>query len=286
MLQILEILAGSDKPLISAQIVGALFGSKKQSCTDEVEQALLELIRSENAFEHPPRRRGERKRFWTESPTALTAARILEILATKERLTLRNVREAIPTSYRGFFDEALGSLMREKRVYPLTVGKVKYLLNRAPKPTEHLLRRHLTALKDIVEEVSRRRKAKLSVSEVMRFLDGCETVIEPGMPAPKQIPEKVMSSWYKEDLARLMGSKSVPIPWTWSRYEKWCREQRLEADLPGFHQMLRLLAHAGKIELVPHGMSQPIDPEELPIAIKTDRGELLYYWKWLQEDTK
>lgn len=283
--QIREVLAGSDTPLNSAQIASAVFGSKKPSCRERVDEALMELIRSESVFEHPPLRRGERKRFWKDPPAAVTEARILGILASKHRLTLRKVREAIPTSYRGFFDEALGNLMREKKVHPLTVGRIKYLLNRAPRPTEHLLPRHLTALTEIITRLNPYSKTKLRISDVVDFLDR-HGAVEPNLQPPGEIPETVVSSWYRDDLAKLMGSKSVPIPWTWSRYEQWCREQGSSADLAGFQDRLRQLARAGKIELAPHGLSEPIDPAELPIAIKTTRGELLYYWKWLQEDTR
>jgi hypothetical protein len=284
MQQIRDVLAGSDKPLNSAQIASAVFGSMKPAYMEQVEQALLELIRSKSAFEHPPLKRGQRKRFWKGSPAAVTEAKILRLLAGKHRLTLRTVRDAIPTAYRGFFDEALGSLMRDKKVHPLTVGKTKYLLNRPPRPTEPLLRRHLVALKEIIERVNPHRKARLSVTDVVNFLDGSEIVFETGLTP--HIPEELISSWYKKDLARLMGSKSVPILWTWTRYENWCLEQGAEASLSAFQDRLKQLAHVGKIELVPHGRSEPIDPVELPIAIKTDLGELLYYWKWLQEDTR
>ncbi len=283
--QIREVLAGSETPLNSAQIADAVFGSKKTSCREKVDEALMELIRSESVFEHPPRKRGERERFWRESPAAWTEARILGTLAKKEKLTLRAVRESIPTSYRGLFDEALGSLMREKRVHSLTVGRTKYLMNRTPKPTEHLLRRHFSALAEIIERLIPHCKTKLSVNEVVGFLDRFGTT-EPVSEPFREIPEGVMYSWYREDLSRLMGSKSVPIPWTWIRYENWCREQGSGADLPGFQNRLKELALLGKIELVAHGMSEPIEPAELSIAIKTEQGELLYYWKWLQEDAR
>jgi hypothetical protein len=245
----------------------------------------MELIGSESVFEHPPLRRGGRKRFWKDSPAAWTKTRMLKILATMERLTLRTVREAIPIAYRGLFDEALGSVMREKKVHSLTVRGIKYLTNRTVKPTEYLLRRHVAALTEIIEQLNPHCKRKLRVKDILDFFDE-HAGVEPIPHRHGEIPEELMSKWYREDAARLMGSKSVPIPWTWIRYENWCREQGSGSDLPGFQNRLRQLAHVGKIELVPHGMSEPIEPAELSIAIKTEQGELLYYWKWLQEDTR
>ncbi|MBI5251963.1 MAG: hypothetical protein HY912_20920, partial [Desulfomonile tiedjei] len=216
-------LAVSDKPLNSPQIAHAVYGSKRSADVDRVEQVLLELTASGDVFEHPPARKGDRKRFWRHPAQAWTGERILEILAPKKKTTLKSLRNAVPTAYRPFFDEALGRLMTEGRVYSLSSGRFKYLLNRLPRPTEHLSSGHLAALKEIITKINPHRKNKLSVSDLIDFFDGYESLIKPEQSSPKEIPENVMHDWYKDDLGKLMGSRSVPIPWTWSRYEKWCQ---------------------------------------------------------------
>lgn len=283
--QIRSALAVSDNPLNSLQIAHTVYGSKKPADVAGVDQALLELTACGDVFEHPPAKKGERKRFWNHPPQAWTRERILQRLAPGKKTTLKSVRDAIPASYRPFFDEALGLLIAEGRVYSFFSGRYKYLLNRRPRAAEILSGGHLTALKAIISKLNPHRKDKLTVDNVLAFLDGHETFLKPHPSSLKEIPESVIYDWYKDDLAKLMGSKSVPIPWTWSRYENWCEGQGSTPDLADFHNRFKELARSGKIELVPHGMSEPVSAAELKIAIRTERGELLYYWKWLQEKT-
>ena len=52
-------------------------------------------------------------------------------------------------------------------------------------------------------------------------------------------------------MSRRGGVKTVPLSWTWERYDVWCKSNKVEPDLKGFHDSFLQLQRAGKVNLFP-----------------------------------
>jgi hypothetical protein len=89
-----------------------------------------------------------------------------------------------------------------------------------------------------------------------------------------------LREWYQKDLPKRGGLSSIPIPWTWSHYESWCSSNNVDPDLGQFQDLLRALGREGKVEFIPHSLTQSVPERESEIALRGPHGEVLYYWKW------
>ena len=277
---VFELLHGSHSPLTAKQVAQRALGSTSRENSERMAAVLRELTVQGKVFEFPPERSGYGTRFGTVKPSDSLAERIL--ITVKEaggRVTLRKVRERLRKWETPFFDEALGKLVRERKLFYLTV-RFKYVLSSPPDPYDYLLPRQVTALKEVLERINRHRKNALSVEDLQAFLNGSSVLETPPRKASARLSENLLREWYQEDLPKRSGLSTIPIPWTWSHYDSWCRSNKVTPDLGQFQDLLRALGREGKVEFIPHSQTQSIPERESEIALRGPHGEVLYYWKW------
>lgn len=278
---ILKLLRDSDVPLTVKQVASTVSGSASRKNQAVVRTVLDELKASGDAFEFPPERSDREPRFGATSPVEWLTARIVgKIREAGGRVTVRQARESLPKWGQGYFDQCVGKLVKEGRLFYLTV-RYKYVLLSQPTPFDHLLPRQVTALKEILERVNRFRTSRLPLEELRAFLDGSDSVKVSNAEKSGQPSEELLREWYQRDLPRRGGITSIPIWWTWGHYESWCLSKNMRPDLVRFHDLMRSLHRAGKIDLIPHSMTQEISAREVELSLRGQYGEVLYYWKWV-----
>lgn len=271
-----EVVRNAGVPLTAKGVARAALGSSGRKAVGEVEQILESLQQSGQLHKYPPRQEGGVVRFSSVPPVEWVRGRILgKVKDGGGRVTQNQVRDHLHKWERSLYDDAVGGLIRDGKLHYLTV-RHKRLVSFSPTPFDYLLERQVTALKEILERINRRRAKPLSLGELKSFLDGSSTAAgESG-----ELTEEMLRAWYDEDVPRLGGVTSVPIPWTWEHYESWCKEHDFRADVNRFHGLLRSLFQAGKIELIPHSRTHETPLREAELALSGQGGELLYYWRW------
>ena len=140
----------------------------------------------------------------------------------------------------------------------------------------YLLQRQVSALKEVIERINRHRKKSITLEEVRDLLNGSLEVSRTSC----HITAALLRRWYDDDVVERGGVSTVPISWTWARYESWCRSHSLVPDLGHFHESFRGLQKSRKIELIPHSGTENLSERESEISLTNERGEVLYYWKW------
>jgi hypothetical protein len=276
---IVELLRASDVPLTAKQVAQKALGFSSSNNIERLEAVLEELKGCGKAFEFPPERTGYGPRFGHVSPAEWLAERIVSsVREAGGRLTLRQVRGSLRKWEAPYFDEALGKLVRDARLFYLT-ARYKYVLSHLPDPYDYLLPRQVTALREVLERINRHRKHALSVEELQAFLNGAgETETSPQHAG--RLSEELLREWYHKDLPKRGGLSSIPIPWTWNHYESWCRSNKVTPDLVQFQEFIWSLNRVGKVEFIPHSLTQNIPEREAEIALRGPHGEVFYYWKW------
>jgi hypothetical protein len=278
--RILRVIRESDSPLSAKQISDGVFGPSTKTQIEIIQQDLSDLKNSGHVFVFPPERAKGSIRFGHVSPADQLSLRVVRMIEDGGgRLTLTQVRGNLRKWETAYFDEALGKLVRDKRLFYLTV-RYKYLLSSPPEPYDHLLPRQLTALREILERVNRHRKSGLALHDLKAFLNGANRSDVSAADKTGQPTEELLHEWYRNDLPRRGGLTSIPIAWTWDRYEAWCLSSSLKPDLGQFREFMRRLYGTGRIELVPHSMTQKLSERELDLSLRSQSGEILYYWKW------
>jgi len=279
--KVLDLLRKSDVPLTPQQVAGRVFGRTSDKRIREITGILNELKTCSHAFEFPPERRGRRVRFGHVPPADWLGARIMGMLREAGgRLTLGQVRKNLRKWENGYFDEAIGKLVKEERLFSLTL-KCKYFLSSRPSPFDHLLQRQVSALREILERINRHRSGKLSLEGLKAFLNGAAvTGVPPPVQDSGQPSEALLGEWYRKDLPKRGGLSSIPVSWTWAHYESWCLSVNARPDLGRFQDFMRDLHRAGKIEFIPHSMTQELPAREAELSLRGQHGEVLYYWKW------
>ena len=274
-----EILATSDQPLTTKQIVRKAFGSISQKNIERMGADLGDLLARGKVFEFPPERSGYGTRFGLVKPSDWLAERLLTVVQEAGgRLTLGQVGQGLRKWERPLFDEALGKLVNERKLFYLTV-RFKYVLAYEPDPYDYLLPRQVTALKEILERINRHRKNALTIEEVRALLNDSTVTETSPIETSRSLSEDLLREWYTKDLPRRGGPSSIPITWTWSHYESWCRSRKVEPDLGEFQDFFWSLAREGKIEFISHSLTQSIPERESEISLRGHHGEVLYYWK-------
>jgi len=277
---ILELIRSANTPLTAKQVAQNWLGATGQEKVRIVQILLEELSAAGRTFEFPPQKEGFSKRFGVAPPLEFICGRILSLVEDSGgRITQQGARAALKKWEREYYDQAIGKLAREKKLFYLTV-RYKFLVSEPPTPFDHLLPRQVTALREILERINRHRKTALTIEELKTFLNVYDLVkVLPGAVSEK-LSEDLLREWYNNDLPRRGGLASVPIPWTWSHYESWCISNKTKPDLGKFQDFMLHLHRAGKIELIAHSMTQSLPDRESEIALKGQHGEVLYYWKW------
>ena len=274
---ILRLVRESDCPVSAKQVSGKASGSSTKKEVQIAQDLLRDLAVSGLVFEFPPERVGLAGRFGQVSPLEWVSNRITRLLnESGGRITQRQLRQKLYKWETRYLDTALGRLANDGRLFYLTV-KFKYVLSYPPTPFDHLLPRQVTELRDILERVNRHRKRALSISDLKAFLDSSEN--QKNMVS-QELTEELLNNWYKRDVLKRGGLTSIPIPWTWSHYEAWCKNRGLKPNLDRFQDFLWDLHRAGRIEFIPHSMTQELPEREAALSLRNRHGEVLYYWKW------
>lgn len=270
----------SNAPLTAKQLTRYALKSSGSTEVQKTEDSLSRLTHTGSIYEYPPERKGRARRFGKTHPVEWVQNRILEkVDDSNGKVTQNQVKDHLYRWERKYYDEAVGGLTREGKLYELRL-KFKYLISYRPTPSDYLLQRHQTALKEILERVNRRRSKPLILEELLAILDGTTVPSRTKPDKSTEITEETLRKWYDEGVRQIGGSPFVPIPETWKRYESFNRKQGLGGSLANFHDLLRNMARTGRIDLMPHSRTHDIPSGEAELALTGSDGELLYYWKW------
>ncbi len=273
---------GQSAGLSTAGQVATALGLNRAGDADRIARVLSELKDADAVFEFPPARSRGMPRFGAVSQLDWVARRILAMVEQAGgRVTLGSVCHRLVTWEAKLSDKAIGRLIKEQKLSYLTV-RHKYLVSWRPEPTDHLLPRQTTALREILHRINRHREDPLSWDDLAGLLNRPVRAGGPGVSA--QLTDDQLRVWYAEDLARRGGVTTVPLGWTWKHYEDWCRSNGQEPDLDLFHHRLLELRQAGRIELIPHSMTLPLGESEAFAALRSEHGEVLYYWRWFERE--
>jgi len=272
-LELAEIIRREGTPLTAKRVAEAALGSSGAKAVRAVEGLLSSLRESGRIHQFPPEQRGWAVRFGSVSPVEWVRGRILNAVKDGSgKVSEKQLKDRLHKWELKVYDEAVGGLVRNGRLHYLAV-RYKYVLSSAPTPFDYLLGRQVTALKEILERINRRRTKALTLGELRSFLDGA-------FAAPGELSEGMIRAWYDADLPLCGGVTTVPIPWTWKHYVTWCEEHSLQPDLGLFHACFRKLFLTQRIELVPHSGTHDISGDEAQLALSGSSGEVYYYWRW------
>jgi hypothetical protein len=122
------------------------------------------------------------------------------------------------------------------------------------------------------------------LEEVLSFLDGeASTPEEHPAAAAEELTEDLLLGFYSEDLPRRGGLRSMPIPWTWRRYELHCAGRGTAANVQAFHTLLKALHSKGRVALAVHDAPASVSEVEEPLLPAREDGRLFYYWTPISE---
>ncbi len=277
---ICEAVKESPTPITARQACNRVFGTEKRTQVTICETVLRKLVADGVAFKHPPIRRKSPARYWHKDLVSRVASQIEQIVyLNSDPPTVNHVRSRIGKCDLPWFDEAVGRLINENRLYEITYRRARRLSARVLKADRVLTASDLQFLGNIVTKTAPCRGMTLTVEDVLRFLERGPGASLEG-PAPLTLTESLLKEWYEEELPGLLGATSVPLPRTWNRYNEWCDANGTVPDLSAFHGILRRLAQDKAVELIPHSRSQPIPEGEKKILMKGPRGETIYFWRW------
>jgi len=278
---ILQLIRGSDSPISLKRLSEHVLSSSSKKEAGLLQNTLLSLKASGQIFEYPPERAGRGVRFGSVPPMDRLSEKIVTVVnEAGGRVTLRQLRETLRKWETPYFDESLGKLVKDRRLFYLTV-RFKYVLSSPPDPSDYLLPRQVTALREILDRINRHRKNALTIEELTIFLNGPNNLgkVLP-VEASGELSEDLLHEWYHKDLPRRGGLAAIPIPWTWGHYESWCLFRKGKPDLIQFQDSMWSLYRTGKIEFIPHSMTQELSERELELSLRSKHGEVLYYWRW------
>ncbi len=278
--RLVQLVDNAGIPLTAKKVALAALGSAGARDVAAVEESLNRLQQAGKLHAFPPEQRGWAQRFYSVSPLEWVQDRILKrVEAGSGRVTQKQVKALLYKWEHKYCDEAVGGLIKEGKLHYLAL-RSKFLVLSPPTPFDYLLDRQVTALKEIVERINRRRSRPLTVDELRSFLDGDSAASSEQSSIPGRLTEDILRAWYDEDVPLRGGVTSVPIPWTWNHYVHWCKENGFQPELDRFQGLLKSLYEAGTIELIPHSHAHEIPSEEARVALSAPSGEVLYYWRW------
>lgn len=246
------------------------------------------LIEDGRLYEHPPKSAKGGPLFSTQSPLDYTSGRILTLVKEGKKPPSTTQLKTKLKKYSEHVDVALSGLLKEEKLFLLRAGKKDLLYTKRPPYTEALTMVQKNQLNKMLMAINANRMSALTLEQVLAFLDGEQEKARPKSPiAPSPAPppalgmeelEALLLKWYGEDIHLMRGSKALPIPYTWKRYEQWAKGQGMEADLKLFHEALWDLSAKGKAGLVHHDMPSNIAKDEQACLFKTKGGYTVYYW--------
>lgn len=279
---LLEAVKKSPDPITARQACKSVFGNEKRQHVALCEAGLQKLSSDGAAYQHPPQRLGSTERYWHKDVLSRVATQIEQIVSLNSgHPTVNQVRTRIAKCDLPWFDDAVGRLMNEKRLYEVTYQQARRFSTKILTADRVLTLSDLRFLETIVIKTAPCRRTTLTVKDILSFLErGAGSGLDG--PDPHILTESLLKVWYDAELPSLLGATSVPLPRTWKRYKEWCDANGTVPDLSAFHGILRRLAQDKAVELVPHSRSQPIPESEQKVLITGPHGETIYFWRWTQ----
>ncbi len=273
-------------PMTASEVCKKVVGGKKRSSISLCETALKDLVEQGTAFEHSPIRSGYPARYWHKDGVSRVVAQIERIVAdAPDPPTISQVKAKIAKADLLWFDEAVGRLINQSRLFEVSLKRARRLLCHRPKPENLLSETDIRDLNRVIRKTESCRQTDVKLHEILRFLETGSGEVPTGPRSPT-LTESLLRQWYDEELPALRGATSVPLPSTWDRYKKWCVEKGAEPDLSALHDILQQLSQDGIVELVPHSRSHPIHESEHPVLMKGSHGETIYFWRWRKRTEK
>ena len=118
----LELIRSSDAPVTAKQVTHTTLGSSKQTEVNRVQDVLDDLKKTGGVFEFPPRQAGQAVRFGSVPPLEWVRERILnKIKSSGDRVTERLLRESLHKWEKRYYDDAIGGLVKERKLFYLRV---------------------------------------------------------------------------------------------------------------------------------------------------------------------
>jgi|GEM_PF-2073432 len=267
-------------PVTAKQVSKEALRSEKRVHVSRCEIILKRLVADEIAFEHPPSRSRCPVRYWYKDVVSRLAEQVETIVSLHPDSppTLVQVKNSFSKCDLPWFDEAVGILINQRRLFEIRCRRTRRLSAKIPTAELMLSASDLQHLDRVIRKTASCRRTTLTVDDLLRFLGTSPDSSRKGAPPP--LSESLLKAWYDQELPGLLGATSVPIPRTWERYKKWSIEQGMDPDLHAFHTVLERLAQEKTVELVPHSRSQPIPRNEQDLLMMGSHGETIYFWRW------
>jgi hypothetical protein len=248
---------------------------------DALRVVLDELVRDGVAFEHPVARRGSNPSpcYFHRSAGEYVRASLETALSRQEEWSLPQLRRLVAQAYHDLLEEQVGDLLAAGRLFDAPFrGKTRKVRTTPPRPTEGLTAAQLKSLRGMLARVNELRRPALRLEEVRALLDGAQPAVEAPVdkgPSP-ELTEELLLRFYAQDLPRREGLRSMPIPWTWRRYEAHCAGTA--PDPEAFHGLLERLQSEGRVALAVHDAPGSIPEAERRLLRTRDDGRVIFYW--------
>jgi hypothetical protein len=249
---------------------------------DQLREVLDALVRDGVAFEHPIARAGSNASpcYWHRSAAEYVRASLEEALPRQAEWSLPQLRRLVPKAYHDLLEEQLGGLLAAGRLFEApSRGKTRKVRTTPPRPSEGLTAAQVKSVRGALARVNELRRPPLRLEELISFLDGegpAPSVMRP--PEAREPTEDLLLRFYAEDLPRREGLRSMPIPWTWRRYESHCAARGGAPDREAFQALLRNLHSEGRVALAVHDAPISIPEGEKAALMTRQDGRVLYYW--------
>lgn len=249
---------------------------------DALPTVLGELVESGRAFEHPVGRstKNASPRYWHRSAEDYVAGALAAALPRQREWTPSQLRRLVPKAYHDLLDERVGRLLEAGELFEApSRGKTRKLSTSRTRPSEALTAAQLKSLRGVLARVNELRRPALRFEALLEFLDASgEPSTDRLRGSDAEPTEELLLRFYAEDLPRREGLRSMPIPWTWRRYEAHCERRGAAPDLGAFQAMLRALEASRRVALTVHDAPASIPEAERRILETRGRGRVMYYW--------
>ena len=269
-----NILSEAKAPLTEQQICKRLFKSENDSLLKQCTQCVQSLLEETKIFTYPSLRKNSKVRYWNMVPYQHVKKKIYRLFEKDLKIhTFKSVKGILSKWELEFFDEALGLLIRERKIFELKFGRTRYLKGINTLTTE------------LLEWFNPFREKKLTRENLEAFLKGdkVQYVHEVQKRHHTTLEDDLFRKWYEEDRHKRYGLETIPIKWTAGRYLSWCEENSYEADIEAFNKRLKTLNREGKAELTHHSMPDQIPEGERKDLFTINHGSIAYYWRYIEE---
>jgi hypothetical protein len=277
--RIAEYVTHLPSPLPASTLGTALRKSGLKIKQPELIERLRALAEAGVIHAHPTKEaKNPAPRYWRSPAVEYALSALRATIAPRGRWTEAQLRSKVGKAYADYFDEALGTLLGQAAVFDVSGGGKKAYATERPRATDALTASQVKALTGIVDKVNACRRAPLDLQALLDFLNGGTAAAAPEPLAAALLTEEQLLRWYVEELPRLGGLRSVPIPTTWHRYSEWCRSRGAATDADRFFSLLGRMAEQGKIAFTAHDTPSTLPDEVRGLLRRDSEGRLPYYW--------